>query len=1660
LGERLLNIKLPDGTLLQDVPEGTTREQIRTRLKGAGLPAPPLDLKESVQQGASLTGQSFLEAGKEGLQAGTGAVGQGLGRIGEVLKSVFGSDPNAPSPTLEGQLKDTAVNAGKLGLGAFDLVSSPFSAMLGAVHGLSKGTPFQAPVEAVNAPSELYQKLVPQAPEGSEGLKVSRDLGAALTAVLPFLIGGAAYHNARLPGDFGGAKLGELPPDAPPPRGPFQLPPGPEAPKQLAPHIPGRPTGAGEFIGHGPTLSELPREPAVDAGAPQWRPKQPVEDTPLQRALAVIENLSKEKEKVGVPPQQVLSPPADARPETPNEVAPTSPVVGKQVDPLAGKFDTVSLITRARQRIGEEELRKRGNILLSELPPEARKVVAGRPPEAIALETAARLTVADRWESRETAPTPPIVGKEQQIPPVAPAKIEAAVSTTGTPLPEAKPSEVSVAPTHPEAREAAGLPQIPKIEREDELHGFKVTYPNGAVQHVTRAMADVIANKFGLKLDEPERPTQVHSNKILNPATNKPVSDGPAVAPSMSMKQEAPPTPKPVLEQVTKKTQDEAVAAPSQQEPIVAKTGGVGGATLAEIRERLVTDKERAQFDNGLAILKSATKKSDINLQAARLAQLAKGTGDKRTAAELREKIKAAAAGVPSPQTQVGGGESAKPPAQVPPQSPSMEGWTGQRYTGPTLPVKSGLHQIEGTDFYIEPKENLPAALNNKQGIALELSDGRFLFSPTAIYHGELVSALDHLKISDQDIKSSGFYDKGYYKSGSDLQENLKAAKHDMQFETDSTRLWRNKIGAKPEGEGKITPTATPEQMRAPTVEVMDKATKLFPRKKIEQGYKDYSSHHGTEETPVSFEHFVRRLVTGDETVTRFVKQADPPETPGSRIMGGIPIPSKEDIGATGKIIKEVYNRGEEKVKKLLETKDVKGDIDILFSRIKQRSWDTANQVGNALKTFHKDPEERKAGRVLVDYGFDKEEILKEAERLKEKAPWAAKLFQSAAEGQGTRVGEILKGIMQKHLALQKAFGVDTPYRENYFPITSPYMPDPIGEPTDSTRSLYRKPRSELTLADRILLGQVKDVSEDNPSKGVVAIDPVAGVKQRLYYGYMDIEKVKSLFDLKKMKDPITEEPVVADMVVSSRKVKDPETGEYTDVKDPSGRQVTPSTLYRPVKVFGRDVAVLSNYEKMFKALTSEDAISQSFIGEKVASTAASTKASKLVGDFFHLDRITAIRMAAQVSPKGGIETLVKAFTGKTDRPLALAEFGPATVRQLVKEGSLSEDDATWIESKRGLRQEMVNAGYKSGGWIEQTYGAKVKNLPGVKQLSHLIFNKVGQAALEDVGIEWYERNLKNFSERMERKDIAKATVQELESEFANFHRDISRNRTFNRAVNIMFLAHQWFRKEIQTEYTMGKQAAQMVGDVATGNKPVVRNLLKAQLYLMAAGFVAAQFMNYLSRHQFTWENKEKGHKFDALIPGTDNTWVSSWFLGAPITTTLVKYHKEGESGIESAIHLIRNKLGPVVEAGRGAVTGKTFYGKPVGRLKATAAPLIPVPLGASQLLPENYGGPPEGQRSIAKALLPTAGIRSFTETSSDEVKAYKKGRFEEYEKATYAARVAAALPPAKRIAAINKELEDVPEEDRGKLRALAIRTMQAKIRANARAKAATEGDE
>ncbi len=112
------------------------------------------------------------------------------------------------------------------------------------------------------------------------------------------------------------------------------------------------------------------------------------------------------------------------------------------------------------------------------------------------------------------------------------------------------------------------------------------------------------------------------------------------------------------------------------------------------------------------------------------------------------------------------------------------------KYTGPTQPVSNGVYNLEGKDF----------ALGNSfpqgNGVALKLADGRYLSVAGRSYHGELVTALDHLKISDQDIVDSGFVKNGQFQSGGDLAENLVPAKQEMATETNPEYWWRSKIGA------------------------------------------------------------------------------------------------------------------------------------------------------------------------------------------------------------------------------------------------------------------------------------------------------------------------------------------------------------------------------------------------------------------------------------------------------------------------------------------------------------------------------------------------------------------------------------------------------------------------------------------------------------------------------------------------------------------------------------------------------------------------------------------------------------------------------------------------------------------------------------------------
>lgn len=72
---------------------------------------------------------------------------------------------------------------------------------------------------------------------------------------------------------------------------------------------------------------------------------------------------------------------------------------------LPKEGDTVSVITRVKSQIGEAELRNRAKLLVDELTPEQKASIESgpRPVEALAMETAARLTDNNRWDSYVTS---------------------------------------------------------------------------------------------------------------------------------------------------------------------------------------------------------------------------------------------------------------------------------------------------------------------------------------------------------------------------------------------------------------------------------------------------------------------------------------------------------------------------------------------------------------------------------------------------------------------------------------------------------------------------------------------------------------------------------------------------------------------------------------------------------------------------------------------------------------------------------------------------------------------------------------------------------------------------------------------------------------------------------------------------------------------------------------------------------------------------------------------------------------------------------------------------------------------------------------------------------------------------------------------------------
>ena len=183
-------VDIPEYGTSVEFPDETPQEEISLVLQKNFPSKTAPSFGQSVGTGVKNFALSIPRSIGTGLAAGKESVGAGFDAFNKVMDSNF-ADPAA-----------TLANAG---LGAFNLVASPFTAMFGAGQEfLNQNVPRVggSVEEILHAPVGSFEHLTPQAPEGEPALQALRELGVGVASMSPFIAGGigkAAYKRSKAP---------------------------------------------------------------------------------------------------------------------------------------------------------------------------------------------------------------------------------------------------------------------------------------------------------------------------------------------------------------------------------------------------------------------------------------------------------------------------------------------------------------------------------------------------------------------------------------------------------------------------------------------------------------------------------------------------------------------------------------------------------------------------------------------------------------------------------------------------------------------------------------------------------------------------------------------------------------------------------------------------------------------------------------------------------------------------------------------------------------------------------------------------------------------------------------------------------------------------------------------------------------------------------------------------------------------------------------------------------------------------------------------------------------------------------------------------------------------------------------------------------------------
>lgn len=559
---------------------------------------------------------------------------------------------------------------------------------------------------------------------------------------------------------------------------------------------------------------------------------------------------------------------------------------------------------------------------------------------------------------------------------------------------------------------------------------------------------------------------------------------------------------------------------------------------------------------------------------------------------------------------------------------------------------------------------------------------------------------------------------------------------------------------------------------------------------------------------------------------------------------------------------------------------------------------------------------------------------------------------------------------MQDQVRLENAKGIATNYRNGYVPHIQDMETNPdtavlFGGGSGGTAGVgFKKMRTHATFADSI--------SEGVTPKTLNALD---AMENRIKRGVSTIGRQEWAEAGKALIDPITNSPVVADVVVTDH----PQTGD---------KQTSAPNGYVLKLMGNRQIAVHQQYSGLFDAFTQPSRIRGNLVGNAALQTAGFVKHGLLLFDTFHLGRLAYYQGALR-----GKSTFSKG--------LLSLDYSDKELQNMERRGDLPQGiSATDMIARKNKLQVLIDSGFNLGGIQEAVNAGFTRKLPVVGDFNKFVFEQFQRGGMAESGLIELERQTAAFPE-LSPEEVARKVSKELNTRFGNLKKEgWLKSDTMADLVNLVFLAPHWNEGLIKSEVGAASQLVKAGKDLTLGYKDAngdrVRtaragSLLKGSGTLFIGVLAMNQIINYMTRGVPTWQNPEEGlnAKISAWIPdkigGGPGFFLNPFTLPGEITHQVLEQKEKGANTLQALVKVAGYKLGAV---GRNALTIASQtdrFGRPLYNqsdvLKEMIGNLTPIPIFGSALyaavtslgnrkVKEPYKG------AIEKQVFSTAGIK------------------------------------------------------------------------------------